>query len=934
MPKLFGFDKMNKHQLQQEIKQRANALNKEYLIAEQAYKNTIKEAENKRHLSLEEISRQYQETLDKINLSDEEAFDDIKNKSQETILNLGISDLPWNHNVWQNYDPSMISRIPDTIRIGTLSYQGKSKYFETPAIIPIFSLGKNILIEAKGSGKEIARLTIQSIALRLLSLVPAGKLRLICIDPVGLGETVAGFIQDLPDSITQGKAWTEPSHIEQQLANLEQDMATIKQKYLGIRYSTIEEYNQDAGMVEEPYRLLIVSDFPARFSDFAAQRLISIATNGPAVGVFVLAMVDNDTKFPYNFNLEDLERTSHLITCDSTSARWKEGKLDNCTLVLDSPPAKEFFIRLIQQISETAKDQNKVEVSFKGEVDDQTHWWAESACKEVRFPIGQLGAKKYQYMSINGDQEPDALIIGKVGYGKSNLLQVIIDSLITRYSPQEVSLYLLDLKQVTFEVYAKYKIPHAKVVAIKAEMEFALSVLNRVDQELKHRKDLFTTIGELDLAGYRKTSGITIPRIFLFIDEFQDLFYDDQLGRLAENILENLVREGRSFGIHIILASQTLRGQHTLPNVIKDLIPIRIALQCADADARLILSDDNSEAFLLERPGEAIYNNLNGRVEGNSRFQTFWLDKNERETVIKNIITYASEKGVHPDPEQIIFDGREGVNIETNHELQELFEKYPPIKNLSTQLAWIGGSIEIKPHTSLAFHRSAGKNLIISGGDNSDSTVTALTSSILISLAAQYPNDAAKYFIVNFNESDQSTDYYANLINVLHLNAQVFITQRDAERTITNLSNELIEREKSKILKSLPDYYLIILGVQKFRRLRSDAIDEVGQETLSSLLMKICNQGPELGVFTLVNCDNLRNFERGLGRSGLDEFDLRVGLQMSSDDSRTLFENEKASVLGPYRGLLMDINKQNTPERFRPYTLPNLDLISRMLRKQ
>lgn len=115
-------------------------------------------------------------------------------------------------------------------------------------------------------------------------------------------------------------------------------------------------------------------------------------------------------------------------------------------------------------------------MSFKGEVDDQTHWWAESACKEVRFPIGQLGAKKYQYMSINGDQEPDALIIGKVGYGKSNLLQVIIDSLITRYSPQEVSLYLLDLKQVTFEVYAKYKIPHAKVVAIKAEMEFALSV--------------------------------------------------------------------------------------------------------------------------------------------------------------------------------------------------------------------------------------------------------------------------------------------------------------------------------------------------------------------------------------------------------------------------------------------------------------------------
>jgi DNA segregation ATPase FtsK/SpoIIIE, S-DNA-T family len=931
MPALFGFDKMNKKQLQQEIRQRAQSLYQEYLKAEKTFIDTVEEADAKRKSGLEVISQQHLQAMEKIKKDYEIDYKEITEESNNLMLSLNISDLPWSDEAWNNYDPGSIIHIPHTIRIGKLSHLSKYNSFETPAIMPIIGYGKNILIEAKGKGKDIARTAIQSITLRLLTLIPPGKLRLICIDPVGLGETVAGFIQDLPDTITQGKSWTEPNHIEQQLANLEQDMATIKQKYLGKRYSNIEEYNKDAGMVEEPYRLLVISDFPARFSDFAAQRLISIATNGPLVGVYVLAMVDIETKLPYNFNLEDLERTSHLITCDSSFAKWKEDKLENCALIFDNPPAKEKFIQLVQKISEATRFLAKVEVPFQGEVDDQSHWWTGDASNEVRFPIGQLGAKKFQIMSINGDQEHDALIIGKVGYGKSNLLQVIIDSLITRYSPQEISLYLLDLKQVTFEVYAINRIPHAKVVAIRAEMEFALSVLKRVEQELRHRKDLFTSIGELDLAGFRGSSSQSLPRIFLFIDEFQDLFYEDQVARIAENILENLVRVGRSFGIHVILASQTLRGQHALPNVIKDLIPIRIALQCADADARLILSDDNSEAFLLERPGEAIYNDLNGRVEGNSRFQTFWLDKNERETLIKNVHSYAKEKGVHQDPDQIIFDGREGVDLNTNPNLRELLKNYPPIKNIGTHLAWIGGPIEIKPHTNIKFRRSAGKNLIISGVDTTGSTIIALTSSIMISLATQYPKDNAKYFIINFNESEQSNDHIANLIKTFNINAQILNTQREAEKIIVDLLKELIERESGENSKTFPDHYLIILGAQNFRRLRNDTIAEDGQETLSSSLLIICSRGPEFGIFSIIQCDNLRNFERGLGRSGLDEFDLRVGLQMSADDSRALFENEKACELGPNRGLFLDINEQNTPEKFRPYTLPDLDFLCKSM---
>ena len=54
-------------------------------------------------------------------------------------------------------------------------------------------------------------------------------------------------------------------------------------------------------------------------------------------------------------------------------------------------------------------------------------------------------------------------------------------------------------------------------------------------------------------------------------------------------------------------------------------------MQCSEADAHLILSEDNTAARLLTRPGEAIYNDANGMMEGNNLFQVVWLSDERRE---------------------------------------------------------------------------------------------------------------------------------------------------------------------------------------------------------------------------------------------------------------------------------------------------------------
>ncbi|MGQ9628077.1 MAG: hypothetical protein ACUVV0_14380 [Anaerolineae bacterium] len=51
-------------------------------------------------------------------------------------------------------------------------------------------------------------------------------------------------------------------------------------------YETMEEYNEEAGEVAEPYRLLVVANFPVKFTETAARRLESIASNGPRNAVF------------------------------------------------------------------------------------------------------------------------------------------------------------------------------------------------------------------------------------------------------------------------------------------------------------------------------------------------------------------------------------------------------------------------------------------------------------------------------------------------------------------------------------------------------------------------------------------------------------------------------------------------------------------------
>ena len=131
---------------------------------------------------------------------------------------------------------------------------------------------------------------------------------------------------------------------------------------------------------------------------------------------------------------------------------------------------------------------NRVQVPFTDIAPAADAVWSLDTGDELRVPIGRTGATKLQYLCLGKGTRQHALVAGKTGSGKSTLFHVIITNLALWCSPEEVEFYLVDFKKgVEFKTYATHKLPHARVIAIESDREFGLSVLQRVDDELKRR---------------------------------------------------------------------------------------------------------------------------------------------------------------------------------------------------------------------------------------------------------------------------------------------------------------------------------------------------------------------------------------------------------------------------------------------------------------
>jgi hypothetical protein len=88
-------------------------------------------------------------------------------------------------------------------------------------------------------------------------------------------------------------------------------------------------------------------------------------------------------------------------------------------------------------------------------------------------------------------------------------------------------------------------------------------------------------------------------------------------------------------------------------------------------------------------------------------------------------------------------------------------------------------------------------------------------------------------------------------------------------------------------------------------------------------------EGPLHNIHTMVWCDTLGNLNRSFSRKTLREFENRVLFQMSATDSSELIDSPAANRLGLYNALLYSVQTGGV-EKFRPYSLPDMDLVEEL----
>jgi ABC-type multidrug transport system fused ATPase/permease subunit len=950
-PKLEEIERLTKKDLQKEKDKFASVADKLAAKIEQdttdtltTFESTMEELESQEASTLQDIENEYTKTNTSIEKDQHDTMELLTKRWHEHIsamstdCNGQIATNQMEHPAWESdwktWDPQTIST--HTIPIGHFTIDltaiagvlPTSDALQLPAesviSIPLCATlprDTSMLISSTGKHRDASIAFLQNAILRVLTSIPPGKAKFTLIDPVGLGQSFASVLHlaDYEESQLLDRAWTEPRHIETQLARLTEHMETVIQKYLRNEFESIDAYNEQAGEIAEPYRFLVIADLPNNFSEHAAKRLASIITSGARCGVHVIIHRDVSLSLPAGLDEDTLNRIPLRIVEDDGTFCIDEDELRELPLEIEQPPNESVATSIVKQVGETADNTHRVEVPFSVISPQQDEIWSMSTTNKVVVPLGRSGATKLQNLTLGRGTAQHALIAGKTGSGKSTLLHVLITNLALWYSPDEIEFYLVDFKKgVEFKTYATNKLPHARVVAVESDREFGISVLQKIDRELKRRGELFRDQGVQDIAGFREKNTNPMPRILLIIDEFQEFFVDDdRIAQEANLLLDRLVRQGRAFGIHAIMGSQTLDGAYTLSRSTMGQMAIRVALQCSEQDSYIILNEDNAAARLLSRPGEAIYNDAAGNVEGNSPFQIVWLDDKEREVLLHDLVKRDNGK----EREMVVYEGNQPMYLCDNTAFQNASNE---AKTLSAH-AWLGGAMAIKEDTAATFRATSASNLLIVG--QQDETTSGMIASTLLSLDKQYAPGSVSFKLLDGTPKDSS---HANMLSDVQITMAHDVSTvgvRQVEEAMAEIDIELQKRMKSDKTDGVT-MFLIINALHRFRDLRRDEDDygfsmgdEAKTKSPAQVLAELLKEGPPLGMHVIVSTDTLANLNRTFDRQSLREFDMRVLLQMGANDSTNLIDMPDASRLGMHRALLYS-EETGTIEPFRPYAPP------------
>ncbi|NRI68617.1 hypothetical protein FEZ60_24170 [Rhodococcus sp. MS16] len=781
----------------------------------------------------------------------------------------------------------------DFIRLGTIEFPsakiGVNDNLTVPWIVPL--LGRSNMTMVGPPTTEL-KSAVHKIVLETLAHTAPDQVQVIGYDPHLRGwlAPFSGLKDASSDSI---QSITRTEDFDDLLDTLLTDVQRISDTMRGSD-TTLLDYRREIGHPIEHLRLVTVFDYPDAVTNSMHQKLKTLARVGPAAGISLFMVRENrsggsESSTTTAVPASEIDAFGELLINDDKLI-WQRHR--DMEVRLQGPTVDE-IVTVVGSLAKRLKDAAGPKIEFPS-IEALDRQWHTSSADGITFAIGKTGRDVVEVtIGDEREQRHNLLVTGAVGQGKSNLLKTIIHSVGQRYSPEEVQMYLLDFKDgVSLYPYmsttdAPEFLVHAQVLGLESDRDFGLAVLEELDAERVRRATTIKPHGD-SISRYRnQVPHAVMPRIILMIDEFQRLFEpsDDPIAAQCAQLLEGIARLGRAYGIHLLLASQSISGISALmarENGLYGQFPIRIALKNSPQEAVNTLTPGNDAPARLKYRGEAIVNLDYGTREANRTVAIAVADDDVLEVLRRKWWNDAKDRTDAPT----IFDGAQSLRVrQAISSVQQL--RLSTLEGPRAPTAIIGNLISVAQHTAgVSFSAEPGRNFAIIGagekvnqfgsslGLSGNNTAVGILQSAALSLAMQHPRGDARFVSIELIDDTVKSQNNIGLWHALmeRLGFPVEVVGRDGVLDILQQLSETV----TNAVPGGPVTYVLAFGFDRIGRL--DTPDAFAN-TPADILRTVLRDGPTKSVHFLGWWTNAATYQAHLGFGGEGMVDVMAFLR-------------------------------------------------------
>lgn len=771
--------------------------------------------------------------------------------------------------------------------------------FNVPEIIPFFTTNA-LTISYKHGQRHAANQVLDQIFIRSLCCLSTDHVSISFLAPGNKGDLFVNYLDlsELAKKIYNGRVLTTFEEIMPLLDDVIKENKEIFQtKSLGERIDVYNETHKE----KIPYRIIFFDATSMELPPPMLDRLIQLADDVCYSGIHLV-----------------------IVTEDSVVQSPRFERLLSRTYSYSIPDGLKQPENLIPEVLKRTKD--KVNSQY-GQVQgfnfedyyDKIDMWKDHCQNITQIPIGVVNSNNFDIVyneeGIKGPASAHTMMLGGTGSGKTTFLHAFIVGLALKYSPAEIRFILVDLKGTGFQDYALYKLPHADMVAYSGSAELGVHTLALAVRKMQERSRLFNRHKVSTYKDFREQyPDEELPRYFIIIDEYQSMFKNPDCRVTARNYISTITEKARTYGINLLLASQSCPlDREALNN-----FTTKIVLKCEQADtARMLLGSGNRYSDEVPR---LLYESLIVMASRTYKTKFYYLQSDRRKGYLKQLSAKA-EMDMIAEHRLLVFDGNAGAYLSNNVAYKKL--KPQPLLRL----------VEFSPGEKMlvdgndlmkTFERAKGNNIYVTGGDLNPST-RALYG-ILVSMLPQFETGSesgAVFDMFNFmnplEEFKETLD--KNLQSIVNSYPGSRIGDDSTMEEILDDAMSSLKERKENIGSYYPPRFIVMFQMDKSKELSPVTVRQsYGDTKTASPALKelsvLIESGPEYGIHCLLHTYEVKGLKDLCCNKHEDlvltHIKHRVLLQMKVEDSKLLMGGRNASNLTDnYNVELDETSKKN-----------------------